>query len=290
MKVGKWTKVFALSLALACLQFIPSSAVAAERSDPLLKAWYEGKTEQYLYMGEDQKVHSRFDFDIYSFVESFVSKNDTMNLYAKITLANDRSGYIYGTADETDHYVTEVESPHLYNQFPNDPEDEAIDFRMIAFGAIRLTEDITDNDTQTYYTSGNGTARSSVEVEEKPFDFGEKFEGDLRTTSIERLEIDIQDYQYMAMSSALTDSNCKDTIPGQILCSMYMELQEGDYLPYGVFYNNDVAYVYQRVDVDTNRLIEYSIQEEDTVSARSGVDAESMYASIPYEIVEIIYY
>ena len=288
MKVGKWTKVVVLSLALACLQFIPASAVTAERSDPLLKAWYEGGFDRYLYMGEDQKIHYRLDFDIYSFVESFASKNDTMNLYAKITLANDRSGYIYGTKDKTDHYVTEVDSPHLYNQFPNDPEDEAIDFRMIAFGAIRLTDNTTNNDTQTYYAFSNRTARSSVE--EKPFDFGEKVEGHLRKTSIERLGIDIQDYQYMAMSSALTDSNCKDTIPGQILCSMYMELQEGDYLPYGVFYNNDVAYIYQRVVDDTERLIMYSIQEEETVSARSDVDAKSMYASIPYEIIEVIYY
>lgn len=121
----------------------------------------------------------------------------------------------------------------------------------------------------------------------KPFDFGEDMKTELRETAQDKLGIDMNDYQYVSMSDALTDSTYQDTVPGQILCTAFMELEEGDYLPYGIFYDNDTAYVIQRIDNESHQLIEYRIQENNPVS-KNKADENSMYPSIPYEITNIL--
>lgn len=122
----------------------------------------------------------------------------------------------------------------------------------------------------------------------KPFDFGADMEGELRRISNEKLNLNIENYQYLAISDALTDSNYKNTVPAQILCTVFMELEKDEYLPYGIFYNENTAYMFQRTSEDSHKLVEYNILTNTPASFINNTGSDSMYASIPYEITNIL--
>lgn len=287
-----------ISVQAANLEKEPTSAaVSTEKDGTMLKAWVRAHTETVPHMNEDGSIQEIFRLDMYSQVFSFKSASETMNLYAKATLANDNTGYVYDTTQQTNHYVTETRSPYIHYSFPADRYDPYVPLQLISFGAIRLTNNTTDNDTQSMYTAVNSpypmSAISADETQEvKPFDFGKDMEVELQQLSYEKVGIDIENYQYLSMSDALTDSNYKNTVPAQILTTIFMELGKGEYLPYGIFNNDDTAYVFQRTGEDSHKLVEYSIltgapESYASNSLEAEVDNDSMYASVPYEITNV---
>lgn len=210
------------------------------------------------YGGSSGKVHYYSDVSLYGrAITATDDESIVQNLYAKATLSNDDTGRVYGETDVTDHYVTETETDTISEEFPADPEDPEIPIQAVGYAAVRFTDDTTDDAKEVWVTKAGGDERSAKR--ESTFGIGK--EDEVQIISNARFKTDLSDFQYAAFSEIFFTDDFDESALEDIIRDIYIDIEAGDYLPFGIFYNEDTAYTLQQVDDSQYKLVKYSILE-----------------------------
>ncbi len=221
--------------------------------------------------------------------ERAASASDVVNIYAKATILDNDSGELYEIAENLDHYVTSTSATTDY--YERKEEDPVTSISLMGLSRARYVDDTVSEHTNTLgQRSKSSEARSNMGPVEIRSDFGKNQMLETATHSIitERFKNDLSDYTYIAFCD-IWNFNGETLTPNllplkSILTDIFVDAQEGDFLPAGFWYNGANAYALQELNSGKYQLTEYSLASPTVVSSTDNFSFHNDYSVVSVTI------
>lgn len=222
--------------------------------------------------------------------ETVRSKSQVANLYSKATITDSKSGKLYKTADGTGHYTQDyrVVTPQ-FQAYWNQP---AVTVNLTAYAKARYTNNCISQHSSLPLQAtlggedynGYRTYKQPVITEGTTFGIGKKA---AMTSVIDNtFGYNLSDFNYVSYAELWTD----EAIPEEhewlqcILRDIFVEIEEGQFMPMGFLYKDDTAYTVVEQPDGTLSLTQYSLLPETNAVTAQGNESSS---NIPeYQVVD----
>lgn len=259
-------RILALSVLLAFCLIVPALALSRYLDIRVnYEKTYSGDTPPNISQGNICKAETKA-------LNS--SKDEVQNIYARAWITNADTGRVISPkAETTEHYTltTSAESTFWYPMYNADE----MTIGLYGLGRIRYTDSLVLEDDTARETNINpmNYGRSSQNaIRKSTFGIGQEKQDYICNQAAELFGKDFTELNYMPTANLFNDefdeslSNLK-----ALMNDMCAELDEGDFMPFGVFYNDErtTAYTIQEKSDGSFEYKEYDIAPNESARVAS---------------------